>query len=248
MSTHAFDPMHQFEVHKILDLNLFGFDISLTNQSLWMIISTLTIMAIFVFCLRKRTLIPSRSQGFIEVTYEFIQDLTISSAGEKSKKFIPLIMAIFLFISMNNMQGLIPGTYTTTSQVSLNFAMGLFVFILVWIVGFYHHGLKFFTLFVPEGLPLLLRPFIACLELISFFARPCTLAIRLAANMAAGHILLKVFAHFAVMLASVFIAFSLLPTAFLFGINLLEVLVAVLQAYIFTILTCVYLNDAINLH
>jgi F-type H+-transporting ATPase subunit a len=166
----------------------------------------------------------------------------------KGKKLVPLVFSIFMFIAMNNMLGLIPGSYTSTSQISLNFAMGLSVFLLVWVVGFYHHGLKFFTLFVPHDLPPLLRPFIAALELISFFARPCTLAIRLAANMAAGHILLKVFAHFAVMLAGVFVAFSLLPTAVLFGITLLEVLVAVLQAYIFTILTCVYLNDAINLH
>lgn len=248
MSSGHFDPMHQFEVHKILDLNLFGLDISITNQSLWMIISTLTIILLFSLGLRKRSIIPSKRQSMTELTYSFIDDLVISSAGAKGKNLVPLVFSIFIFIAMNNMLGLVPGSYTSTSQIALNFAMGLSVFLLVWIVGFYYHGLKFFTLFVPHGLPTALKPFIAALELISFFARPCTLAIRLAANMAAGHILLKVFAHFAVMLAGVFIAFSLLPTAVLFGINLLEVLVAVLQAYIFTILTCVYLNDAINLH
>ncbi|MCP4355691.1 MAG: F0F1 ATP synthase subunit A [Proteobacteria bacterium] len=248
MSSGKFDPMHQFEVHKLLDINLFGLDVSITNQSMWMMLSTLCIMILFIVGLRKRTLIPNKMQSFVEVTYDFIQDLVISSTGIKGKSLVPLIFTIFSFIAANNMLGLIPGSYTSTSQISLNFAMGLSVISFVICVGLYHHGLKFFTLFVPAGLPMVLKPFIATLELISFFARPFTLAIRLAANMAAGHILLKVFSHFAVMLASVFVAYAIVPSAVLFGINLLELLVAVLQAYIFSILTCVYLNDAINLH
>lgn len=248
MSSGTFDPMHQFEVHKILDINLFGFDMSMTNQSMWMILSTLTVMVLVILGLRKRNKIPGRAQSAVEMAYEFAQNLVVSTAGIKAKPFTPLIFTIFFFIAANNMLGLIPGSYTSTSQIALNFAMGLSVFILVWVVGFYYHGLHFLSLFVPEGLPTALKPFIAMLELISFFARPCTLAIRLAANMTAGHILLKVFSHFAVMLAGVFVAFSILPTVMLVGINMLELLVAVLQAYIFTILTCVYLNDAINLH
>jgi len=248
MSSSHFDPMHQFEVHKLFDINVLGFDMSITNQSMWMMLSTFAIMALFIVGLRKRALIPGKMQSFVEITYDFIQDLVISSTGIKGKKLVPLIFTIFSFIAMNNTLGLIPGSYTSTSQIALNFTMGISVITFVILTGLYHHGFKFFTLFVPHGLPVAIRPFIAILELISFFARPFTLAIRLAANMVAGHILMKVFAHFAVMLASVFVAYAIVPSAVLFAINLLELLVAVLQAYIFTILTCVYLNDAINLH
>jgi|TARA_Y100001960_G_scaffold149337_1_gene157726 F-type H+-transporting ATPase subunit a len=244
----ALNPLHQFEIKELASFNVAGFDIALTNQSLWMLIATATVMLFFALGLRKRNTIPSRMQSAVELSYEFIKDLTVSTTGMKGLKFVPLIFTVFFFVAANNALGMLPGSYTSTSQISVTFAMGIAVFLMVWIVGFYNHGLKFFKLFAPEGTPLLLMPLIVILELISFFARPCTLAVRLAANMIAGHILLKVFASFAVMLAGWAAVSAVLPAGILLGIMALELMVAFLQAYIFTILTCVYLNDAINLH
>ena len=244
----ALNPLHQFEIKELASFNVAGFDIALTNQSLWMLIATATVMLFFALGLRKRNTIPSRMQSAVELSYEFIKDLTVSTTGMKGLKFVPLIFTVFFFVAANNALGMLPGSYTSTSQISITFAMGIAVFLMVWIVGFYNHGLKFFKLFAPEGTPLLLMPLIVILELISFFARPCTLAVRLAANMIAGHILLKVFASFAVMLAGWAAVSAVLPAGILLGIMALELMVAFLQAYIFTILTCVYLNDAINLH
>lgn len=242
------NPLHQFEIKELASFDIAGQTISLTNQSLWMIIATLAVMVFFTLGLRKKQTIPGRYQSIVEVSYEFIHSLVKSTTGVKGLKFLPLIFTVFFFIAANNLLGMIPGSYTSTSQVSVTFAMGISIFILVWIVGFYNHGLKFFKLFAPEGTPLVLLPLIVVLELISFFARPFTLAVRLAANMIAGHILLKVFASFAAMLAGMFVAAALVPAVVLISITTLELMVALLQAYIFTILTCVYLNDAINLH
>lgn len=248
MSLHPFEPLHQFEIHEIASFTVAGKEIFLTNQSLWMIIATLSIMALFFIGTRKKQLVPGRLQSVMEMSYEFIEGLVKSTTGVKGLKFMPFIFALFFFLAANNVWGMVPGTYTSTSQVTVTFSMGLAVFILVWIVGFYNHGLKFFKLFAPSGTPMILMPLIVVLELISFFARPCTLAVRLAANMIAGHILLKVFAYFAIMLASWTLVASIVPVTVLLGIMALELMVAFLQAYIFTILTCVYLNDAINLH
>jgi F-type H+-transporting ATPase subunit a len=244
----ALNPLHQFHIKELATFNLTGHEITLTNQSLWMIIATLFLIIFFIISMARPKTVPNKMQSIAELSYQFIANLVHSTTGPKGLKFVPLIFSIFFFIAANNVLGLIPGSYTSTSQISITFTMGLCVFALVWVVGLYKHGFKFFKLFIPDGLPLPMVPFMLVLELISFFARPCTLAIRLAANMAAGHILLKVFASFAVMLASVFMAFSIVPAAILLGITALELLVAVLQAYIFTILTCVYINDAINLH
>lgn len=244
----SLNPLHQFEIKELASFSIAGKEIFLTNQSLWMLIVTASIMLFFILGTRKKALVPGKLQSIVELSLEFIDNLVISTTGAKGKKFVPLIFTIFFFIAINNIFGMIPGSYTSTSQITITLAMGLSVFIMVWIVGFYNHGLKFFTLFAPKGTPLALMPLIIVLELISFFARPCTLAVRLAANMIAGHILLKVFASFAVMLAGWLAATAILPAGILLSIMALEVMVAFLQAYIFTILTCVYLNDAINLH
>jgi F-type H+-transporting ATPase subunit a len=244
----SLNPLQQFEIKELASFELLGQTISLTNQSLWMIIATLAVMAFFVIGTRKKAAVPGRFQSIVELSYEFIESLVKSTTGVKGLKFMPLVFTVFFFIAANNLLGMIPGSYTSTSQITVTFAMGIAVFILVWIVGFYNHGLKFFKLFAPEGTPLALLPLIVVLELISFFARPFTLAVRLAANMIAGHILLKVFASFAAMLATMFVAAAFVPAVVLISITTLELMVALLQAYIFTILTCVYLNDAINLH
>lgn len=244
----ALNPLHQFEIHELASFTIAGKEIFLTNQSLWMIVATLSVMLFFVLGTRKKQLVPGRLQSVVEMSYEFIENLVKSTTGPKGLKFAPFIFTLFFFIAANNVWGMIPGTYTSTSQITITLTLGLGVFALVWIVGFYNHGLKFFKLFAPEGTPMLLMPLIVVLELISFFARPCTLAVRLAANMIAGHILLKVFASFAIMLVSWIAVSAVLPVTVLLGIMTLELMVAFLQAYIFTILTCVYLNDAINLH
>jgi F-type H+-transporting ATPase subunit a len=244
----ALNPLHQFGIHDIASFNIAGKEIFLTNQSLWMIISTLSVMLFFVLGMRKAKLVPGYFQNIVEISYEFIENLITSTTGAKGLKFMPLIFTLFFFVAANNILGMIPGSYSSTSQISITLVMGLCVFILVWIVGFYNHGFKFLSIFTPKGTPILLLPLLTVLEIISFFARPCTLAVRLAANMVAGHVLMKVFASFAVMLAGWFVATSIVPAAVLIAITGLEVFVAILQAYIFTILTCVYLNDAINLH
>lgn len=244
----ALDPLHQFEVHEIGSFQLFGHEIVKTNQSLWMVTAIATVILIFTLGARKKALIPGRLQAFVELTYDFVAGLVRGTAGKEGMAFFPLILTLFLFIASLNVAGMIPGSYTSTSQIFITGQLALMVFALVWIIGLYKHGLHFFSLFCPAGTPIYLAPLIIPLELISFFARPLTLAVRLAANMIAGHVLMKVFATFAVMLAGIFLASAALPTAFLIALTGLEMFIAVLQAYIFTVLTCVYLNDALHLH
>ena len=241
----SLDPMHQFEVHKIMDIQAFGYDISLTNQSVWMLGATLVVSLLLILGSRKKALIPGRGQVMVEMIHDFVLGTLTETTGEKGKKFFPFVFALFIFIASLNLAGMIPfHSYTSTSNIFINGAMALVVFALVWVFGLWMHGFKFFTIFAPKGAPLILMPLIIPLEIFSFFARPFTLAVRLAANMVAGHVLLKVFAYFCVALGAYFAVPLLALTAF----TALEFFIALLQAYIFTILTCVYLNDAVNLH
>lgn len=245
------DPLKQFAIKEMGNVSFFGYDVAFTNQSLWLFISTAIITALLVLSSRKRAVVPGRWQAFAEVTYEFMAGMLESTTGRAGLKYVPLIMTLMLFIAAINLMGMVPGSYTSTSQITITFALALMVFVLVWIVGLARHGLHFFSLFLPAGTPWPLVPIMIPLELISFFARPATLAIRLMANMLAGHILLKIFAGFAIMLASMGIGGilgSIAPAVMLVALTGLEIFVALLQAYIFTVLTCVYLNDAINLH
>lgn len=244
----SFDPLHQFEVHAFGTFELFGHEIAKTNQSVWMLVTVALVIAVFALGARQKAIIPGRLQAFVELTYDFVAGLVQSTAGKAGMAFFPLILTLFLFIASLNLAGMIPGSYTSTSQIFITGQLALMVFAMVWVVGLYKHGLHFFSLFYPAGTPVYLAPLIIPLELISFFARPLTLAVRLAANMIAGHVLMKVFATFAVMLGGIFLAASAVPTAFLIALTGLEMFIAVLQAYIFTVLTCVYLNDALHLH
>lgn len=246
------DPLHQFMIHKIGGtVEIAGIDVSLTNQSLWMLISVAFISALFMFGMRKKALVPGRLQSALEMTFEFIQNLAKDSAGHEALKFLPVIFSLFLFVTVMNVFGMIPGSFTSTSQIVITGFLAVAVFIGVIAIGFIKHGFKFLTLFIPHGAPALLVPVIAVLEVISFFIRPFTLAVRLGANMMAGHIALKVFAGFVVAMLSaggVMAIGSIIPFLGLFALTALELFVAFLQAYIFTLLACVYLNDAINLH
>lgn len=254
----ALNPLHQFEVTPLLPLMVGGYDLTITNQALWTGISTSAIIALFLFGISRMTLVPGRMQAFVEITFEFIQNLTQKTAGRDAMAFFPLIMTTFLFIAGMNLVGMIPHSFTTTSQITTTAYMGAMVFLLVVGVGVYKQGLHFFALFLPHGTPWWLIPLMVPLEVILFLLRPAILAVRLSANMVAGHVLLKVFAGFCIMLlgltldgggtVSWFAPASAVPLALLVAISGLEVFVALLQAYIFTVLTCVYLNQSIHGH
>ena len=244
----ALDPLHQFEIQEIARLSVGGYELAFTNHALWMLIAVGAVSALFMLGSLRPSLIPGRFQAFVELTVDFVHGLVKGTAGDAGLKFLPLVMTVFLFIAAQNIMGMVPGSFTATSQIYTTGAMALAVFALVILVGIWQHGLRFFSLFFPHGTPLYLAPLIIPLEVISFLARPFTLAIRLAANMVAGHVLLKIFASFVIMLGSWFALSAAAPFIFLFAITGLEVFVALLQAYIFTILTCVYLNDALHLH
>lgn len=248
----AIDPLHQFEIRQIGTLNLGQFELALTNQAVWIMGSTAFLCALLMLAARPKAMVPGRLQGVLEVTHSFIEDMVHSATGKAGMRFFPFIFTLFTFIAMTNLAGMIPGSYTTTSQIAVTGSFALFVFLMVWVVGFLTHGLKFLTLFAPSGVPKVLLLLLVPLEIISFFARPLTLSVRLMANMLAGHILLKVFAGFAVMMVGAFgfggLLAGLIPGVFLVALSGLEVFVALIQAYIFALLTCVYLNDALHMH
>lgn len=246
------DPLQQFSIQKIGPVvDVAGLEFSLTNQALWMLISVSFIALFFAFGMRKKEVVPGRLQSAVEMTFEFIQSLAKDTCGPEALRYTPVIFSLFLFVCVMNVFGMIPGSFTSTSQIVITGFLAVAVFLSVIIIGFMKHGFKFLTLFIPHGAPALLVPVIAVLEVISFFIRPFTLAVRLGANMMAGHIALKVFAGFVVAMLTAGGAMavgSIIPFLGLFALTALELFVAFLQAYIFTLLACVYLNDAINLH
>jgi F-type H+-transporting ATPase subunit a len=241
----AHSPLAQFKIKKIADIHLFGMDVSLTNSSTYMIIAAVLILLYFTIAFRFKELVPSRLQLSGEILYSFITNMLDQNVGNKGRKFVPIIFSLFLFILLSNLLGMVPYSFTVTSHISVTFALAMVVFFLVTITGFATHRLHFLRLFLPHGTPLWLAPLMIIIELFTYLARPMTLSLRLAANMTAGHIILKVIAGFIVSLV-IFLKFIPIPLMIiLIGF---EIFIAILQAYIFTILTCVYLNDAINLH
>ncbi|MEL6112899.1 MAG: F0F1 ATP synthase subunit A [Pseudomonadota bacterium] len=252
----AADPMEQFEIIPISTLELFGFDISFTNSSLWMVISMSAALLFFFLATRGRALIPGRAQSVAEVLYEFVANMVRDAIGPEGMKFFPYVFTLFIFILLNNFFGLLPSipglphsfhTFTPTSHIVVTLAMAMLTISIVIIYGLFKNGFGFFKLFVPSGVPVWLLPLIVLIEFISFLSRPLSLGIRLFANMFAGHIILKVFAGFVVSLlgAGAFLkALSVIPMLGIVAVMMLEFLVAFLQAYVFAILTCMYLNDA----
>ena len=244
-------PVEQFEIKRFIEFSAGGYDISFTNSSLFMLLAMVVGGTFLTVAMSKREMVPGRLQGAAEMMYEFVADMVRSNVGNDGRAYFPFVLTLFVFLLFGNMLGLIPYSYTFTSQIIVTFAMAAFVFVGVTIVGLVKHGLHFFSFFVPQGAPKVLIPFLIVIEVISYFVRPVSLSVRLFANMLAGHTMLKVFAGLAVMISGaggIAMTGSLLPLAALIGLTGLEVLVAALQAYVFTILTCMYLNDALHLH
>ncbi len=245
----ALDPIHQFEVTKWIDLKAGGIDISFTNASGFMLLAVAGIIGLFGYAASKAELVPSRIQSVAETGYTFVADMIRGVAGEDGLKFFPFVFTLFFFILFANLIGMVPYAFTTTSHIIVTGALALTVILVVVGYGLYKNGLGFFRLFAPSGAPLPIYLILTPIEVISFLARPLTLSLRLFANMLAGHIMLKLFAGFTVALLTAGGAFVLVaPFAFAMGValNALEFLVAGLQAFVFAILTCVYLNDAMH--
>jgi F-type H+-transporting ATPase subunit a len=237
-------PLEQFEIKRLIDIQLGGVDASFTNSSLMMIFVLVVGTMALSLGMRKRAMIPGRWQSIVELAYEFIANMLRENVGSEGRQYFPFIFTLFMFILFSNLLGLVPYSFTVTSHIVVTFALAMVVFIGVTIIAVARHGLKFFTFFVPPGLPIVLAPLLVPIEVISYLARPITLSLRLFANMMAGHTMLKVFGGFVVALG----LFGFAPFVFIIAIYALELIVAVLQAYVFTVLTCLYLNDAIHLH
>jgi F-type H+-transporting ATPase subunit a len=238
-------PMEQFEIHKIFQLDLFGHDVSFTNSSLMMVVALALISGFMVFAMRGRALVPSRIQSVAEIVYEYIAAMVKENLGEEGMKFFPWVFSIFIFILVLNLIGLIPGNFTVTSHIIVTFALAAMVWITATLIGFWKHGLGYLKLFVPSGVPIWLMPVIVPIELISYFIRPISHSVRLFANMMAGHTMLKVFAGFVIGLG---VIGGWAPLAFLIAFTGFEILIAFLQALVFSVLTCIYLNDALHMH
>ncbi len=242
------DPIHQFEIQPIVPIKIFGWDATFTNSSLFMLIAVFLVASFFILSMRGRSLVPTRVQSLAEVTYEFVAGMLRESAGQSGMKYFPLVFTLFIFIFTANMLGMIPGFFTVTSHIVVTAALAGLVFLTVLLVGFAKNGLHFLKLFVPSGVPIYVLPLVTLIEIISFLSRPISHSVRLFANMLAGHITLKVFGGFVVMLlgAGTYSFLAPLPLFMAIALTALEFLVAFLQAYVFTMLTCMYLNDALH--
>jgi F-type H+-transporting ATPase subunit a len=241
------DPIHQFQITNIFTFGrIGGVEIALTNSALFMLIALGVIALLTIGATSSRALVPSRMQSIAEVSYEFIAHTLRSTAGTEGMKFFPLVFSLFMFILAVNLIGLIPYAFTVTSHIIITASLALLVFFTVIVYGFWTHGLHFFKLFVPSGIPAWMIPIIVVIELLSFLSRPISHSVRLFANMLAGHITLKLVAGFVVMLGSIGWVGAIAPLALTIALTALELLVACLQAYVFAILTCIYLNDAIH--
>ncbi len=243
------DPIHQFEIKTLVPLGTIGgHEIAFTNSALFMFIAVGAIALLMIGATSGRALVPTRWQSVVESLYEFVAGTVRQSAGNEGMKFFPFVFSLFIFILFCNLIGMIPGAFTVTSHIIITFAMAAMVILVVIIYGFMKHGTHFLHLFVPSGVPGWLLPLLVVIEVISFISRPISLSVRLFANMLAGHIALKIFAGFVVALGSAgfFAILSPLPLALTVGLTALEFLVAVLQAYVFATLTCIYLNDALH--
>ena len=242
----AANPMSQFDVYRIgPEIKVGAFDISFTNASLFMIISTVSILLVFNLGSKRNSVLPNKMQLLAELSYTFVAKMISDTAGSKAKPYFAFIFSLFMFVLFCNMFGMIPYTFTVTSHIIVTFILASFIFIGVTIIGFIKHGLGYLKLFVPSGVPAVLLPLIVVIEIISYLSRPISLSVRLFANMMAGHTMMKVFGGFVISLG---IVGGWLPLSFSVALTGLEILVAFLQAYVFAILTCIYLNDALNLH
>ena len=242
----ASNPMQQFTVYRLgPEIKISGVDLSFTNASLFMVISAAVILLFLFLGSKEKKIIPNKIQLVAELFYTFVAKMISDTAGSKAKPYFPFIFSLFMFVLFCNMVGMLPYSFTVTSHIIVTLIMALSIFIAVTIIGFVKHGFKYLSIFVPSGVPAVLLPLITIIEIISYLSRPVSLSVRLFANMMAGHTMLKVFGGFVVSLG---ILGGWLPLSFSVALTGLEILVAFLQAYVFAILTCIYLNDALNLH
>jgi F-type H+-transporting ATPase subunit a len=244
----AADPIHQFQINKLFTIgHIGGQEIAFTNSSAYMFLAVAVVSLLMLGT--GRQLVPGRMQSVAEISYEFVANMLRSSAGSEGMKFFPLVFSLFMFICVSNLIGIIPYTFTVASHLIVTVSLALLVFFIVLFYGLYKNGLKFFKLFVPSGVPIYILPLVIAIEIISFFLKPVSHSVRLFANMLAGHIALKVFASFIGMLGALGVIGwfgAVLPLGLTIALTALELLVAFLQAYVFAILTCIYLNDAIH--
>lgn len=241
----AHSPLEQFVVRPIVPLHIAGIDLSFTQSALWMLIGVTLATALMTLGARKRAMVPGRWQNIPEMLYEFVHKIVDENVGPEGRKYFPFVFSIFMIVLMGNLLGMVPYSFTYTSHIIVTLALAMTVFLMVTLVGIARHGLHFFSLFLPQGLPWVLAPLIVAIEMISYLSRPISLSVRLFANMVAGHTMLKVFAGFSVMLG---VVLGVLPMVVNVGLIGLEVMIAFIQAYVFAILTCIYLKDAIHLH
>ena len=239
------DPMHQFEIKRFIQMEIFGLDVSFTNSALFMLIAVGLVSLFMIYAMRGHSLVPGRLQSMAELSYEFVANMVRENTGVEGMKYFPFIFSLFIFILTLNMLGMVPYSFTVTSHIVVTFALALLVFLFVLIIGFVKNGVGFLKLFVPSGVPVAMLPLITVLEVFSFLIRPISLSVRLFANMMAGHMMLKVFAAFVVGLG---LLGGWAPLLFMVAFTGLEILVAFLQAFVFTVLTCIYLNDALHMH
>ncbi len=245
------DPIHQFIIEPIFPLNVGGIDLSYTNSSLWMTIAVITSITFLTVGMRKKAMVPGRLQVASEMVYGFIANMIRENIGTRGMEYFPLVFTVFMIVFTGNMLGMIPWSFTYTSHLIVTAALALMIFFMVLIIGIVRHGTHFFHLFLPPGVPMWLLPLIIPIEIVSFLARPVTLSVRLFANMMAGHLVLKVFAGFSVSMLAAFgtagLVMGFVPALFNVALITFEFLIAFLQAYVFTILTCIYLKDTIEI-
>ncbi len=243
------NPIKQFEIKPLIEIPVGGLDLSFTNSSLWMAIAVVVSTGLLTLAMRKKALVPSRGQIFAEMMYEFIAGMIRENIGPKGRQYFPLIFTLFMVVLLGNMLGMIPYSFTYTSHLSVTMALAFMIFFTVIIIGLFKHGTHFFSLFVPPGVPMWLMPLVLPIEIVSFLVRPITLSVRLFANMIAGHIMLKVFAGFSAGMIGLGIWGVSALGPMLFNVLLIgfEILIAFLQAYVFAILSCIYLKDTVEI-
>lgn len=250
MAGPSIDALSQFRLSP--SLGPIGAAVNFTNSNEMMLIAVVIVAVLFSIAIRRRALVPGRLQSLVETFYEFVHDMCLDNIGEEGRKFFPLVFTIFIFILLGNLLGLFPYFFAYTSGIVVTLTMALFVFIFTTAVGFYIHGLRFLKFFVPEGVPVWMLPMLVPIEIISYLSRPVSLSVRLFANMTAGHVMLEVFAGFMILLTASLGIFGAVAAIIPLGLNIalfgLELLVACLQAYVFAILTCLYLHDAVHMH
>ncbi|MEI7606884.1 MAG: F0F1 ATP synthase subunit A [Rhodospirillaceae bacterium] len=246
------DPLHQFIIYPLISIDIGGGNVSFTNSSLFMMLAALAGLFLVIGGMRRRLLVPDRFQSAAELSYEFISGMVHSNTGHEGRPFIPFVFALFLFLLFGNLIGMVPYTFTFTSHLVVTGSLALVVFVMVTLLGLIKHGLHFFSKFVPKGVPAALMPLMIPLEIISYFIRPVSLSVRLFANIMAGHTMLKVFAGFIVMMAGamglVGYLLGLLPLALVVVLVGFEFFVAFIQAYVFALLTTIYIQDSLEMH